>query len=215
MTFDKEGFSRASQRDWTDQVDFKNVRSFGGYSDGISVLLEVYDVKNTRKGLAYITESINGADISQMQFEAFTIRKVVSEGSVKPLSFYIASKSQIYVVGYGARDPNSPSIARFLTSVRLNGKSIFETKLAPFSEVASPLSLSSVVETPIEVTEDLESKKDAKDSKQKAPQPASMPQNGKTGLPKDGSYSLSILMKPRVPYTEAARKANEQGVIRL
>ena len=215
VAFDKEGFSRASQRNWSDKVDFKNVRSFGGYSDGISVFLEVYDVKNTKNGLAYITESINGADISEMQFEAFTIRKVVSENDVKPISFYIASKSHMYVVGYGARDQNNPSIARFLTSIRLNGKPIFETKVAPFLEVASPLSLSSVVETPIEVTGNLESKKDAKDSKQKASQPASMPQNGKTGLPKDGSYSLSILMKPRVPYTEAARQANEQGVIRL
>jgi hypothetical protein len=215
VTFDKEGFSRAGQRDWADHVDFKNVRSFGGYSDGLSVFLEVYDVRNTKKGLAYITESINGADISQLQFESFTVRKVVSEGDTKPVSFYIASKSQIYVVGYGTRNPNNLAIARFLTSIRLDGKQLFTTKLAQFPETALHVSLSSVVETPIEVTENLESKKDAKGPKQKASQPASMPQNSKTGSPKDSSYSLAMLVKPRVSYTDSARQANEQGVIRL
>ena len=212
VALDKEGFSRSSPRDLWDHVDYKNVRSLSGFSDGIAVFLEVYDVKGTKKGLAFITESISDVSIIQMQFENFTIRQVKRESDDTSNSFYIASKSQIYLVGYGSRERNSPSTARFLASIRLNGKPIFNSKIAPFPESSSVSSLSALSET-TEIVEQLIYKQDEKELKQKATQPASMPQPNGPKSPGDGP--LTILLRPRAAYTDSARHANEQGTIRL
>ena len=215
VAFDKEGFSRSNPRDLWDHTEFKNVRSLGGYSDGIATFLEVYDVKNTKKGLAFITESISDVTVIQMQFENFTIRQVKKEGDDSSDSFYIASKSQIYLVGYGSRASNNPAVARFLASIRLNGKPIFNSKIAPFSESGSVTLISALSETPTEIVEDIIPKKDEKELKQKSTQPASMPQTNEPRPPSDDPDKLTILMKPRAAYTDSARQANEQGIIRL
>lgn len=190
VAFDKEGFSRSNPRNWQDNVNFKNVRSLGGFSNGITAFLEIYDVKDTKKGLAFITESLNDADISQMQFENFTIRQVKQKGDGAPVSLYIASKSQIYLVGYGARDGNNSSIARFLAAIRLNGKPIFSTKIGIFRESSSAISISAVSETPIEIMEDLISKKDERESKQKSSQPVSAPQASGPKPPNDSTDTV-------------------------
>lgn len=215
VALDKEGFSRANQRNWQDIVNFKNVRSLGGFSDGVAAFLEVYDVKDTKKGLAFITESLNDVSISQMQFENFTIRQVKHESDETRGSLYIASKSQIYLVGYGSRTANNPAVARFLSAIRLNGKPIFSTKIASFPESATVSSISAMTETPTEIVEDLVSKKQEKESKQKSDQPVSAPQNSGPKPPVNDSDKLTILMKPNAQYTDRARQSNEQGIIRL
>lgn len=215
VAFDKDGFSRSNPRNWQDNINFKNVRSLGGFSDGVSAFLEVYDVKDTKKGIAFITESIGDVSISQMQFENFTIRQVKHKGNDSSASLYIASKSQIYLIGYGSRDANDPSVARFLAAIRLNGKPIFNTTLVPFSESGSVALISALIETPTEIVENLISKKDEKELKQKSAQPASMPQSNGSTPPRDDPDKLTILMKPYAFYTDSARQANEQGTIRL
>jgi hypothetical protein len=132
ITIDKEGFLRSDRRDPKNAVQFTNIRSFGGYSDGISVYFETYDTADPKKGIALLTDSISNAEMSQMSFENFTIRQVLRAGEGNSVQYYFAGKSQVYLVGLGTRDADSQAAVKFLSAIQLNGKAIFNSPVPPF-----------------------------------------------------------------------------------
>lgn len=223
---DAEGFRRSNPRTWRDQIEYKNLRSVSAYRNGVAMWLETYDVKDTVKGLEFLTASLAdaNAEVKDISSENFSGRQIVrSNNASYNANYYFASKTRIYFVGVGARQANNALVAQFLATIRLNGKSPFAANntVARDNEIpaeSETVSLNSLRETPISITtaaEYQESLKKAQTGKTvENPIAPPTPEKPPVELPAK-SEPVVILWKPAANYTDTARRKNTQGDVRL
>lgn len=109
-----------------------------------------------------------------------------------------ASKKHLYVLTVANRGAKTEDFERFLSSVRLNSARTNQ------NDSAKTVNISSL--TPITISQIGSVEEQSKDNtlKTRVPNPI-----------KEVENPILFLTKPRVSYTESARKANVKGVIRL
>lgn len=204
-SFDKEGFTQVNPQNWKDTADYKNIRSITAYQNGVTMFFESYDTKNSKKSLPYFLYNHLESQYRNISFENFSGLQITSEKSSYIVFYYLASDKNTYLIGFGAREKTNETISKFLKTIKLNGKFLFEAAQKA-NESDKVLSLANLRETPIEVVYNLENKKE---KKKKSDQIKTM----ETKL--DVAKELVVLFKPRPTYTERARQESAQGVVRL
>lgn len=206
FSFDKEGFSEFNRQNWRETADYKNIRSVTAYQSGVTMFFESYDVKNSKKALPYFLSNYPESKYQNISFENFSGLQIINEKSSYSVLYYLASETNTYLIGFGAREKTNETISKFLKTIKLNGKFVFGTAQKP-NESGKIVSLADLRETPIEIVYNFENKKEGKKSKSDQTKPSETKPND--------SKEFIILFKPRSTYTDRARQANEQGVVRF
>ncbi|MGB7068995.1 MAG: energy transducer TonB [Pyrinomonadaceae bacterium] len=196
--FDKKGITIGDGRKW---AELSNLRSIGAYVRGTTMFVESYDVSNAKSAVSYFARSMSGSEVGKISFENFVGVQIISKKDYYRAFYYFASKKNIYLIAVTAREEANDSIARFLDSVRLNGKVIFTSATEKVTETAQTRSMLNLDETEIRVIPESE-------EIEKSP-------ISKTETTKSGSAKAIVVFKPYASYTERAREARLQGSVRI
>ncbi len=208
--FDKKGFTQPNPRDPTDFVELTKVRSLTAYKDGATMIFESYDVKNAKKALPLLRSNHQNSKIQNISFENFSGLQIFFEQTIYSEFYYLASDKNIYFIGVGARKKDNEVISKFLNSIKLNNKTVFNLPAPNIRESDKILSIIGLQENSIKIEslsnlerKELEKKqKEAKNDKTKSLQKEI-----------DNPSSLAVLFKPRASYTDRARQNREQGLV--
>jgi TonB family protein len=208
IAFDAEGFGRSDPQDWKRSIHYTDIRSASIFQGGLAMYVERFKVSDTAKGLAFLMPQRHEGEVKGYKFGDFEIRQVSYNKPGNYVVLFFANGSEIYTVGTCSRDPNNPMLSRFLGSIRLNGKPIFNTQGDSSPVATSSASFEELSESFVQIVEDLTRERDDKNNSEPPVQQPPPPKDN-TGKP------LVIIMKPLAAYTDAARKAHEVGNIRL
>jgi len=213
VALDAQGFI-ASNSVGSRAVEYTNVRSLSSFRDGLAMYAESYKIneKDSKRALEYLIRLGPGADVTTSQLGSVENKQVVYSKPTYYVINYFVIGSAVYVIGAAAREANNPLFAEFLGSILINGKPIFNTHSTNPLETSSTVLLTDLQETPLEVFGNLNRIKEEKRKK------AALSSSAVTAPPPakdEGTKSLVILQKVPAMYTDDARKANEQGAVRL
>ena len=209
--FDKVGFTQSNPKEWREKADYKNVRSITAYQNGVTMFFESYDVKNGKKALPYFLYNHIDTQYKNISFENFSGLQIVSEKSNYVVFFYLTSGSNTYLIGFGAREKTNETISKFLKTIKLNGKALFDSSNEKSVEPNKIISVIDLRETPVEI--DYVSLFEKKKSKKKDEKKTDETKISETKS--DSSKNFVMLFKPRSMYTDSARQGNEQGIARF
>jgi TonB family protein len=240
---DANGFRRPNPKKRRDEIFYGDLRSISAFQDGTMMSVERYRVTDSVKALDALLVAdapncqSNSCTTREINFENFTGRQYAAETSdLFITSFYLAAKNHIYFVTAANRNRNKATLNRFISSLRLGGKSfsseggsIEENELAP-REISMLESDSVEIEYAKPSAEKIESSQQSLKTGV-AGSPASIgsaanqksvmanetrpaPSNSARTSASNTSF-LAVIFQPRPGYTEEARKNNLQGDVRL
>lgn len=209
LVFDKEGFSRSNPRKLTEHFDYKNIRSITAYQNGVTMFFESYDVKNSKKALPNFLYDYPQSKYQNISFENFSGLEIILKYSSHTVLYYLASEKNTYLIGVGARETTNETISRFLKTIKLNGKFVFEPTAERLNESDKILPITDLQETPIEVVYNLTGK--TKEKRKKDDNVSDEINKSEMG----NSKELIVLFKPRPMYTDRARQEAEKGIVRF
>jgi TonB family protein len=208
--FDNAGFTLTNPKNWRERIEYKEVHSLTAYENGATMFFESYASNRSRSGLEFFPRYLGNETYQNLDFDTFKGIYTTNEKAAY-LAFHIfASKNTTYVFAVGAPDKENQTLVRFLSSVKLNQKRLFDRHPTNLTESSQSLTISSLQETPVEVA----------DLTGEELNPKVSSNNGITiRSPEEKnaatSKGLILLFKPRPPYTDTARRAQVQGSLRL
>lgn len=220
--FDKKGFAQSNPNNWSDKIDYVNLRGISAFEKGVTLFFESYDSNANKKGLAYLLSNYKDGKYAKIDFEKFSGLYIVDEKDAFKTYYYFASEKHTYLIGFACREKTNPTINRFLASIKLNGKNAF-TATAKFPEPTEVISLSNLKETQVEI-EKIEKVNDKKKNEQKKvsnSNPINIIPENLNPIPanndsiKELSSPLVVFFKPRAQYTNSARQSGEQGNVQF
>lgn len=203
--FDKEGFSQPHSIDRFSKKTFKNVHSVTAYLNGVTMFFESFEAKDSPEGLNYLLSNHPNATISKFNFESFNGFSAKESAEIHQYFYYFASGEKTYLFGIASREKENETINRFLSSIKLAGKTLFSSKLN-FTQPTQVLKISNLRETQIEIIK-LKNKKNSSNSAE-----LTQIQNEDS---KENLKSLVVFFKVRASFTEDARKSGEKGKVKL
>jgi hypothetical protein len=124
-----------------------------GFENGVVMELKTYKPDDPQKRLGIMFSNTFGdSQLTSFNFENFTGKNFVVSKTRYLNTISLASKENFYTLSITAQNQNKPEISRFLYSIRLNGKPLFNKK-APQSETTDGLVSLSSLETSQKVLE--------------------------------------------------------------
>ncbi|MCU1290602.1 MAG: hypothetical protein JWN60_2831, partial [Acidobacteria bacterium] len=214
--YDKEGFVQFNPKRSTEQAEFKNVRSITAFENGATMFFESYNVKNAKKVLSYFLGTVQEGKYQYISFENFTGLHILFGKSSFNVFYYLASEKNIYLIGYGAREASNETITKFLSTIKINGKPVFNSAIEKLQESNKSVSIIDIQETPLEIIYNLEnSKKENKKKSDKKNPDKNIDQTVKPETTNENSKPFIVVFKPRSMYTDEARMKQEQGLIKF
>jgi hypothetical protein len=212
--FDKQGFSQSNPKNWTEQWEYKNLRSITAHQNGATIFFESYDVKGGKKALQNFLYNYPKSQFRNTSFENFSVLQIVPDQSIYISFFYFTTDKNTYLIGFAAREKTNLTVDKFLKSVKINGKSVFDQSNSQSSEKAQTILITDLSETPIEIDYELTNEKEEKKKKANRKQEdIKLPEV--KNVDSDNSNRFIVLFKPRSMYTDKARQSHEQGIVRL
>ncbi len=209
FAFDKKGFSHSNPKDFREKYDYKNLRSLTAYENGVTMFFESYDVKNSQKALSYFLYDYPQSKYQKISFENISGLQIILDKSNYTSLYYFASEKNIYLIGFGARKPTGDTISKFLKTIKLNGKFVFEPNAERFKESDKILSIVNLPETPVEIVYNLTNRMpDKKKVSDKISDETKKPEL-------ESEKTFAIVLKPRPIYTDEARQKAEVGIVRF
>jgi len=208
--FDKQGYTQSNPSDLFEKDELKNVRSISAYSDGAAVFFESYDVRNAKKTLPFMTNMHRSLKFQNLTFENLKGLHTVKNSKGYTTFFYFASEKNIYLFGVGARDKENETLKRFLNSLKLNGKPVFNSSAKETFAVEKTVSVEDLQETVVEVVK--LSKEEAKAIEKKHKETEELKPKSDSSENMD---EAEILFTKPVKYTNQASETREKGTILL
>ncbi len=193
------------------EFKFTNVKYVTSFANGASFRIISYQCPDDPIARSLLTTDYatsgdaKKGSYSNVSLGSFVGSVITGTYSVEVL---VASKDHVYHVFGGATDKNNETLQRMLTSIRLSDHPIFSAKMPiiPYQN-SQRFALSSLKDTAFVV-----------DREEEVQQEKDLPPRGDIPpptTPNTNDRSLILFSKPRPRYTEQARKANTQGVVRL
>jgi len=207
VAIDKEGVVKPGPGTWP-SVNFSDIRSLSAYSDGIAIYFESYKVTSPKEGAKYLIRPRTGASVARYNLgEVENIQVTYVKPNYHVINYFVY-KSAIYVFGIAARDSSSPLLAKLLGSILLYGKPVFNLHGVKPLETQYVVSLVDLNETPVEIVEDLITKKEKSMS-------ASVADKSTLATKDEGITPPEVLLMPISNYTEVAHRVQAGGTVRL
>ena len=206
--YDKDGFLY-SPRNSNATYPFKEMRMFNASSNKTVMSIEIYDVSSPKKYMnamleeqpvkaAKIGKSENDYLIRQVQQNSIEDYRNKKDIKISHITRFIASRNHLYVLTVANRGAKTAVFESFLSSAKLNA-----AQTNPTDNVKT-VNISSL--TPISIEQIAEIVPEKKDDKSPVSpnKPIKILEN-----------PVLFLSKPKPSYTDAARNAGNQGVVRL
>jgi TonB family protein len=213
FVFNKEGFLQGNPQNGSEMAEFTKIRTVTAFQNGATMFFESYDVKNAGKVLPYLLSNHPNAQASKISFGNFTGLQIIAEKGFYSAFYYLASDKNIYFIGVGARRRDTETMFRFLNSIRLNNKTVFNLPSAgKAGETGKTASLLDLTETPVEIVKMTKEEKKEMERKSKEARPD---KSAPVRTQSNDADGLVILYKPRAQYTEDARQNGVRGVVAL
>ncbi len=203
-TVDKDGFYLFNPTNWNDKLEYKNVRSVSAFENGATVFFESYDSGSSKRGLEYFLSLYSDGKYQKLNFDIFNGLMISQDKDLHSTFYYFASSKNTYLIGFGSREKNNPVVNKFLSSILLNGKQVFNSSLK-YNFPAQAENISNLQENQIDISYDII--KDEKKTKTDKNPPKS--------TPNPNQKSVIVFFKPRAGYTDNARRSGEQGKLQL
>ncbi len=217
-SFDKLGFNESNPKNSSESVAYTNLRAITSYEKETTMFFESYETNFGKKGLPFFLKSFVGAKYSNFKFEEFDGIFILDEKVSFTTFCFISTEKNTYMFAVGTREKSSEAKLRFLSSIKVNGKNLFDNASSKFPNLSKIISIASLQETPSELFYDIKIKQDKKDKKKKSTEPKiadSKPIDSKIISVESDTKSLAMLFIPKAAYTDDARRSLEQGIVTL
>ena len=211
--YDKNGFRLTHRVGFSSQTyQYEQMRMFNASADKTVMRVEIYEVDSPKKYLEELvedqkprnsetsetSESMAGFKVKQLEQQTVEDFRNKKDVKISHITKFIASKNYIYVLTAANRGAKTEAFNRFFSSLSLNSA---QTNSA---DAAKIVDISSLIPVTIEqMGEVIEPDKDRK--------PSAVPNQPIEKIEKP----ILFLLKPKVSYTETARRAGDKGIIRL
>lgn len=203
-TYDKEGFYLLNPNSRDDKPTYKNIHSVSAFENGATMMFESYDSNSSKRSLDLFLTLYSDGKYQKLNFENLSGLMIIEDKTLNKTLYYFASDKNTYLIGFGSRDKNNPVVNKFLSSILINGKPVFNSTVK-YNFPSQAENLSNLPESPIEISYDII--KPSKDKKKDDPKtPATANPNEK---------KLEVFFKPRASYTDNARRSGEQGKLQF